>query len=393
MMNEKLASLGTPESPIRVFTVCTGVGLVRRGIESQTFDMFKGLHGRKNLDIKLFKGQGDPDLDEYRLWNLPRTGKSAKVLGKLLRRSSYVVEQISSFLPFVQGIRKFKPHIIYYSEQSLGFQLYQWRNKIGVPYRLILNNGGPGIPPFRRTHFIHQCTPFWLEQSLRNGEPANRHILVPLGIDMPKNNQILNEEDKVKLRKHLNLPVDNTIILSVGYVSEKSHKRMDHIINEIAMLPQQRPHLVMLGHMDEDSAVIIDLAVSKLGSKGFTVRSVPYEETPKYYQCADIFALCSLQEGFGRVYLEALMYGLPTIAHDHPNMRYVLGEEGIFVDMSKSGRLAELFTDLLQIPKDLTAMQRRQKYIRNRYSWDFLYTQYLDMFQYALQEPLPPFEW
>lgn len=382
--------------PIRVFTVCTGVGLIRRGIESQTFDMFKGLHGRPSLDIKLFKGQGLQGEDEYTLLNIPRTGRTAEIIGSIIKRSPYVIEQLSSFLPFVLYILKFKPHIIYYSEINLGFQLYRWRDKIGVPYRLLFNNSGPGTPPFERTHFIHQCTPFGLQKSLDVGEEPRRHILVPLGIKVPEKTVPLSTEDLTSLRKKLNLPTDQTIILSVGLIGKKSHKRMDYLVREIALLPEPRPHLVMIGSMDEDSSFILNLATSALGNNGFTARSVPYEEVKNYYSCADLFVLCSLFEGFGRVYVESLMYGLMTIAHDHPSMRYVLGEEGMFLDMSKDGNLADFLHQLLANPnslRNINSMLKRQQYVNARYSWDSLYPSYLKMFETVLKEPLPPFKW
>jgi 1,2-diacylglycerol 3-alpha-glucosyltransferase len=370
---------------IKVYLACTGVGLINRGIETFARECFDGLHCSEGLDITLFKGQGHDSLDEYRLWNLPRNGKLAPLLGKAIKRNGYVVEQLSSFLPFVQQIRKGKPDIIFYSDSNLGFQLYWWRKQIGVPYRLLFSNGGPCHPPFARTDHVHQVAPFYRDTALQAGEPITKHSLVPYGINVPAGQPCADRSFKQQLRQQLGLPVDRPIVLSVGWISAE-HKRMDYVVNEIAQLPEPRPYLVMLGHMDANSAAILTLAESKLGKQNFTACSVPYEQVVQYYQAADIFTLGSLQEGFGRVYLEALIHGLPCIVHDHPVMRYVLDHQGVFADFSRPGALATAITPLLQQPQVIEQQIQRREYVRQKFSWESLAPDYYKMFQDCLND-------
>jgi len=373
----------TPQKPIKVYLVCTGVGIINRGIETFARECFDGLCSTNGLHIELFKGAGEEKLDEHRLWNLPRNGRLAPFLGQFIQRNSYVVEQLSSFLPFVQQIRRGRPDIIFYSDSNLGFQLYWWRKQIGVPYRLLFSNGGPCNPPFTRTDHIHQVTPYYRELALKAGEPATKHSMVPYGIQVPAGSPLCNPEERQRIRQQLGLPCDRPLILSVGWISAQ-HKRMDYTIQEIAALPEPRPHLVMLGHMDDASPPILQLAREQLGADGFTARSVPYQEVTAYYQAADIFVLGSLQEGFGRVYLEALIHGLPCVVNDHPIMRYVLGEEGTFADLSTPGSMSTVLKDLLQQPLDSESMMRRRESVRQRFSWESLAPAYLQMFHNCL---------
>src|SRR5262249_53901723 len=96
---------------------------------------------------------------------------------------------------------------------------------------------------------------------------------------------------------------------------------------------------------------------------------------------ADVFTLGSLKEGFGRVYLEALIGGLPCAAHDHPVMRFVLGEEGVFGDFTQPGELSRLLGLLLTAQPDPAAAARRRQAVRARFGWDALAPAYLDMFR------------
>jgi 1,2-diacylglycerol 3-alpha-glucosyltransferase len=366
-------------SPLKVFFSCSGMGIIDRGIETFFREAFDGLRRVEGIDITLYKGAGEERTDEHVLWNLPRTGSIAPLLGKIVRRNGYVVEQLSTFPSMVRAVRKHRPDIIFYSDSNLGFQLFRWRKQIGVPFRLLFSNGGPVHAPFDRTDYVQQVAPLYFEEALADGEPPERHRMVPYGINVPDGANDCDRSTRDALRRQLHLPTDRKIVISVGWISAK-HKRMDYLVNELAQLPQPRPHLLLLGAIDEQSNAIISLARDRLGEDGFTVRSVPYQEVADYYRVADVFALASLQEGFGRVFLEALIHGLPVIAHDHPVMRFVLGGEGTLADLSQPGELAKHLEIALREPRSHETAMRRRESVRSRFSWPVLAQQYRDMF-------------
>jgi glycosyltransferase involved in cell wall biosynthesis len=369
--------------PLRIFFSCSGVGIIDRGIEIFFREAFDGLRSTEDLDITFYKGAGEEKSDEHVLWNVPRTGRAARFLGTTIRRNSYVAEQLSTLPSMVYAIRKHRPDVIFYSDSNLGFQLFRWRKQIGAPFRLLFSNGGPCHPPFDRTDYVHQVAPFYYEEAIAAGEPPDRHRMVTYGINVPDGSPDRSKDTRRELRRKLGLPRDRPIVLSVGWISAEQ-KRMDYVVREVAPLisgvrGHAVPFLVMLGAMDEQSASIIALAREKL-SENFTARSVPHGEVTDYYRAADLFVLASLQEGFGRVFLEALIHGLPVIAHDHPVMRFVLREHGTFADLSRAGVLAEQLR--LALWKGImpeTASERRE-YVRRRFSWPVLRSQYRDMF-------------
>lgn len=306
------------------------------------------------------------------------------------------MEQLSSFPSMVMAIRRERPDIIFYSDSNLGFQLFRWRKQIGVPFRLLFSNGGPCHPPFNRTDYIHQVAPQYYEEAIAAGESPGRHRMVPYGIQVSDGAPDRDPTKRLNIRQELGLPSDRQIVLSVGWISA-GHKRMDYVVKEVERVKSKVengsgaiPYLVLLGTIDAESENIIALVRERLGDENFTARSVPYEQVAEYYQAADLFVLASLQEGFGRVFLEALIHGLPVIAHDHPVMRFVLGEEGTFGDLSKHGALAELLNQALNrriTPEDA---RRRRESVRSRFSWPVLAPQYREMF-YDCFEKVHPF--
>lgn len=401
-------------TPLKIFFSCSGVGILNRGIESFFREAFDGLRGTEGLDITLYKGAGEPKADEWVLWNLPRTGRVAQLLGKCARRNGYVVEQLSTFPSMVRAIRRERPDVIFYSDSNLGFQLFRWRKQIGVPFKLLFSNGGPCHPPFNRTDAVHQVAPQYQAEALAAGEPPEKHFLVPYGIHVPDRAPDFDPARKRELRAKLQLPEDRPIVLSVGWISAQ-HKRMDYVVRELAELSKaekgkwktetcgqkaegkgqsgfqlsslnSQPFLVLLGLMDEESEAIVTLAREQLGEGNFIARSVPYEQVADYYGAADVFTLASLQEGFGRVYLEALIHGLPVIAHDHPVMRYVLDDQGTLLDLTKPGALADALREELAKPAMPELAAHRRESVRSRFSWPVLAPQYREMFRACSQK-------
>ncbi len=375
-------------SSVKVLFQCTGVGILNRGIESFFREAFDGLKNTPGLDAVLVKGAGSPLPDEHVAWCIPRTGWLAKLLGRLTGRNGYVIEQWSSFFSVALLIRKLRPEVIFYSDSNLGFLLYRFRKQIGVPFTLLFSNGGPCRPPFVRRDFVQQVAPLYLEEALDFGEDPRRHVLVPYGIGIP--DQITLKTEKATIRHQLGLPVDRQIVLSVGWIA-REHKRMHYVIEEVARMPEPRPFLQMLGAIDEKSPEIIELAETQLGSGNYAIKSVPYSEVSRYYQAVDCFVLGSLKEGFGRVYLESLLHGLPTIGHRHPVIEYVLGDVGILADLSQAGVLSNVLAETLAKPNSQEDAERRWRSVRDRFSWEKLAPQYLEMFHRSseIKKPLP----
>jgi glycosyltransferase involved in cell wall biosynthesis len=247
---------------------------------------------------------------------------------------------------------------------------------------LLFSNGGPVHPPFSRTDCVHQVAPCFYDEALFAGEPADKHFLVPYGISIIPPPCDARTHLREALRRRLGLPLDRKVVLSAGWI-QRVHKRMDYVIEEIAQLPQPRPFLQLLGAMDQGSTEILDLASRLLGPEGFSARSVPYDEVFDYFRAADYFVLASMTEGFGRVYLEALMHGLPTIAHDGPVTQYVLGSYGVMADLSKPGELASVLRTELRHEPDPGLARSRWQSVRDRFGWAVLAPDYRAMFQFC----------
>lgn len=367
---------------VNVLLGSTGIPRIRGGLESGYLETFKGLRDRASgCSLSLYRGGGPNNKGEFSLWSIPRTFRYARLIGRCIRRPNpYVVEQLSSVLPMLFLIRRLGIDVILYSEVSLGMMLYRLRPILGLRYRLIYSNVGPGGPPYIRTDHLHQIAPHYIDWALSSGTPLEFQTLIPYGIDPIDVNIESRHLEQPSIRKKLGLPLGRKIALSVGWIS-KFHKRTDYLIREFARLGSQAPYLVMLGRQDSKSRELVEMAVRMLGPENCLVASVPYSEVFDYYRAADMFVHTAFTEAFGRVFLEAAMFGLPCIVHDFPVMRYVLGPFARFEDLAEEGALAAAVRRQMGEAPNVAERIAAATRVRTEFSWEKLAPDYAEMFQ------------
>ncbi|MFM2061300.1 MAG: hypothetical protein RLZZ507_970 [Cyanobacteriota bacterium] len=362
-----------------VFLICSGLGNVQRGYESFTQECFEALQQEptKSMEVILFKGGGKSQTQEFVLPNLPRGLWLTQKLGKIFNQDPYFIEQFSFCLSLLPHIYQKRPQVIFFSDFNLGTILWHLRRLTGLPYKLLFSNGAPNGPPFTRMDYVQHLTPTHYQIALKAGDNSNKHFFVPYGIRMSDRLEILSQEERTALCGALDLPSDRPIILSVAAIN-KSHKRMDYLIREIAQISEPRPFLLMLGHQDAESVEIVNMGNQLLGQENFRVKTVPLEQVSQYYQVANLFVLASLSEGFGRVLIEAMSYGLPCLAHDYEITQFVLKDQGYLANFELPGSLTNLIIQVLS-EKDDDSKYRRHQSVYQRFSWNQLRVDYVEM--------------
>ncbi len=373
----------------KVFLICPGLGRIQRGYESFTRECFDALVNEPSIDIILFKGGGEPAEREVVLKVLPKEGPIAKQLSHLTQKvgmitkghrgyDAYYIEQASFVLSLLPHIQREKPDVIYFSDQSLGDLLSIWRTLTKQRYRLLFCDGAPMSPYAPRCDHVQHVAPTYFQKALAHGAPVNKLSLVPYGFNIAPKLEMLTTLEKKRLRQQLGLPEKDSLILSVAAIN-KYHKRMDYLVKEIALLPEPRPYLLLLGQQESETPEVFQLGNNLLGSDHFQIRTAPYHEVSNYYRVADCFVLTSLYEGFGRVFIEAMSYGLPCLAHDYDIPHFILGEEGYFADFRKSGMLAALIAKVIKEKEDDSARALRHRSAYERFSWEKLRPSYVEM--------------
>jgi glycosyltransferase involved in cell wall biosynthesis len=359
----------------KVLIICPGLGHVNRGYESFTEECFNTLQDNLLFQFISIKGKGKMSADNKTAFCLKRNSAFTKFISKIIKIEPYLIEQFTFFISLIPYLIYYRPKVIFYSDFNLGTFLWHLRKHVKFKYKLLYSNGAPNGPPFTRMDHIQQHLPVHHQNAVDGGTSNEMQTLIPYGINFPEIRLTTFSQEVSATKNKFNIPIDKKIILSAGAIN-KGHKRMDYLINEVAMLSDDY-FLIILGQQTIDTPSIEELATNLLGNRCL-IKSVGSNEMSAYYALADIFVLASLSEGLPRVLPEAMSFGLPCFVHDYAVTRETLQGYGFYCDATKSGALSNAIANYYEDPQSFDK-QALKNYAYNKFAWKNLKDGYLSM--------------
>ena len=366
----------------KIALVCPGIGNQNRGMESFFENLFIRLKGKAR--VKLIKGGGESTTDEIKLPNISRD--SWLVGGKgdsVTWGRKYLIEEISFFIPLAFHLAFNDYDIIELGDPDLARYILQLKNAFRKNFKIIFMNGFPLIPEFYKDRFdlVQQVSKFNYDEGIKYGVREEKMMLVPHPVDTEVFKPV-SQEEKLALKRKYGIPKDKFVILSAGSI-DSAFKRMDYLIKEASAFKNDI-YLLIAGQENQESKPIKELgrAIFKNNIRFITAKK---EEMPFIYNLADLFVLCSLREGFGIVFIEAMASGLPVIAHKHPTMEWILGDCARIIDLSKESSLSSVLSGMIKNKEMIKQIgDDARKRVVEKFSWDNLMPQYLTMFRNIL---------
>ncbi len=356
---------------MKIALLCSGLGHIQRGHEVFARDLFTML--APQLDITLFKGGGEPAPNELVVPNVPRNSPHLQHIHVAVspKWTSSVREQEqvriegetfahAALGPLLEG----GYDVVHCLEQEVCNVVFDNRHLFARVPKIVFSNGGaipaPGLP---RCDFVQEHTAYNLQRSARG-----KAFMIPHGVDM----QRFRPGIDTSFRARHGIPADARLVLSVGSICYW-HKRMDHVIREVAALPGT--WLAIVGQETADTPAIQALGRELMGER-IVFTKMAHADLPQAYAAADVFVLGSLFETFGIVYIEAMAMGLPVVCTQHDNQRQLV-QHGVFIDMKQPGALTAALRDTP--PAVLAEMGRRgREVVARHYDLQVLRQRYLD---------------
>jgi glycosyltransferase involved in cell wall biosynthesis len=161
------------------------------------------------------------------------------------------------------------------------------------------------------------------------GVSADHIRVIPNGVDA----DVFVPRDPVDARRALGLPLDRTIILSVGGLNEgKGHHR---VVAQLPELVRRFPDLlyVIVGgeRAGETSRPLIESTAARLGvtERVRLVGERPHDEVANWLAAADLFCLATRSEGWANVLLESLACGTPVVSTRVGGNAEIVSHEGL----------------------------------------------------------------
>lgn len=174
------------------------------------------------------------------------------------------------------------------------------------------------------------------------GVPAHKLQVIPLSVPPPA-----RRPSRQKTRASLNLPPEAFVIGTLARL--EPHKGIADLLRAFSQMPEsgQPLRLVIAGEGSERTALETLAQDVAPGRVHFTGRVA---DTSDFYAALDLFALPSYEEGFGLVYLEAALHGVPSVGTR-------VGGIPVAIEEGKTG--------LLTAPGDITALASALQHMRD----------------------------
>jgi 1,2-diacylglycerol 3-alpha-glucosyltransferase len=367
-----------PAPPARVLLVCSGLDHAHRGFETFARECFEALRDEPALELELIKGSGPRGWRERSIPSVRRDSAVARGLGRALDARSFRIEAFAFGLTLQPLLARRRPDVVFLSEWDTARVLAASRSLLRQRFKLVLSNGTLAGEGFDHLDRVQDLTPAAHEYVLARGADPRRHVVLPLGFDIPPQLEWPSDEERRALRARLGLPPDATIVISVAALN-RYHKRLDYLIEEVASLPDPRRFLLLVGQQEEETPGLRTLAGERLGDDGHSIRTVAPAEVADHVRAADMFALASTFEGLPRALVEASALGLPCLVHDYAVTEFALGPLRHAADLERPGALAGLIAGVSASDRAGHRAAERHRYAYENFSWDRLRPRYVEL--------------
>ena len=132
------------------------------------------------------------------------------------------------------------------------------------------------------------------------------------GVDLAK--QSFNEEELQVLRNHYGIQPNDTVLVSAGTICER--KNQLQILRAFHLLPEEiksKAKLLFLGKGELYDVLITEIEKLKEQERVFACGYIPISEVQKYFAISHVNVIASIDEGFGRAFVEGFLLGIPAV--------------------------------------------------------------------------------
>jgi glycosyltransferase involved in cell wall biosynthesis len=175
--------------------------------------------------------------------------------------------------------------------------------------------------------------------------PSEKIFSIPNGVDLGRFHPIASEEKRL-LRHKLGLPLDKTVIIFTGKITQR--KGIDTLVSAWAQAKSIHEKAVLVlvgsGHDQGDSMENwLDQFLEREAIIPSVIRTGAVDNVPEFLMAADCFVFPSKREGLPNSLLEAMASGLLCIASDIGGNRDLVedGKTGLLLPINDINSWAE----------------------------------------------------
>lgn len=329
---------------LKIAVLSSGLGHIPRGIEVWSENL-ANLLDRNGVNVTLFKGGGKKQKKFEKIIPCIRMNSRWLIVCKISWGLRYAIQQYSFFILIIPFLHNY--NVVQTSDYLIGRLIHKTKKYGLINCELLFTDGNIfSLNLLRGFKYVHETSDYYVAQANELGIDTSNWFVVPHFVDTS-----IFKPANMNLRKSLSISDDAFVILSVGAVGD-AIKRMTWLIDEVNLFQSSEPdkeiHLIIVGSKESNANEIIEYGKHKIENIHFLF-NVPHNEMTDVYNTANVFVLCTLIERFGLVFIEAMACGVPSIGHIFPVTKYIIGNGGDCIDMTKQEELSNTLKKYLDI--------------------------------------------
>lgn len=214
----------------------------------------------------------------------------------------------------------------------------------------------------------------------------NVHI-IPTGIDVERfYKEKINDKEVEEIKNVIGIKPNDFVILFVGRIGRE--KSIDVLIESQYAFIKKHPNckLVIIGD-GPDMPIYLKLVKKyKLEDNVKFIGKIPWEEIPKYYQVATVFATASRTETQGLTVIEAMASSLPVVAADDESFKEVVVDDLNGYLFSNKKQYRKIIEKLLNDKDKVIYLSKQARISSEAYSSKYFAERVLKVYKCAIKE-------
>lgn len=287
-----------------------------------------------------------------------------------LRRIFKSFEYVANLMALALRFSIFKPDILHvqflpFLSKGIPFELWflRWTRRLGIPIVYTVHNVTPQNAP-ERGRRLYQRGYNLADRLICHGEEAKAELtrdfaILPEKICVIPHGPLFDERPELsphQARRLLGLPVDETLVLCCGVISE--YKGIPFLLDAWKEFRQLGGKGSLLIGGNGDPRILAEIREKvlreEIGSVELWLRFIAVEQLPLLHQAADVLVYPYKAGTTSGALLTGLKYGKAIIATKLPFFREYLadGETAMMVDYGDSRAMAASLLQLTSNPEE-----------------------------------------
>ncbi len=372
--------------------------LDKGGSAENTFLTLKGLD-KSRYEVSLIAGPvEDPSQDRRK--QIEESGVSYIQVPQL-RRNINLFYDFPALLKIRRLLKKEKPDIVHTHTSKAGLLGRLAARLAGIPSIIHTPHGHVFFGYFdalktrmfilleklasRITDKIIALTPREKADYLRyKVAEEDKLVIIPSGIELYKC-QPIPQEERSKLKKKLGIPEHSAVVGTAGRLVPV--KGPGFLIQAVGQVISEHPDTYLVFAGDGPLRKNLEKDAVDMGLAKNIIFTGWRDDMARILSVFDIFCLPSLNEGMGRVLVEAMALGKPVVASDVGGIPDLIipGKNGFLVPPRNPGELAQQILFLIKNREEREKLGRAGKKMASTYSDEIMVKKIAELYEKVLK--------